>query len=599
MRVGAIVRVALHGRRVRGWVVADDVESEVDVEHAAAGPRRRVGRAAGTGRRAHGVGRAPLLRLARRAAAQRVAAEPRRARHRRGAPDSPAVPDAWPDAGSDTERDALALAAGVRDAPVAALRWPPLARPPAARRAVAGAATDRVSSSSPTRRVDGRSSTGCGAPGRAPCSCTPTCPTRSAPARGRRAAAGRVVVVGGRIAAFAPVPDLQCAIVVDDSDAALQEERTPTWHARELLAERARRAGARFAVVLGGAERRGRGARGRGARAAAARSKPRVGRGSRSSTGARSLPASGCSPNGWRGRCATRATPALRRSACSIGGAGSACSRARPAGASCAGTATARRCGTSPADAPAAIGSVPAPRPDVCPHCGGTRLRVLRSGITRVREELAALLPGATRGRGRRRHRPRSPTSDGRRARRHRGGAAAGGGPPAASGRSSRSSTSTRSCSRRGRAPRSRRCGWSCGRPGSSPGTIVRRPACCCRPRLPDHEVVRAAVTGDPALVAEAERARRRALGFPPFGGLAEISGAIAAVDAAAATLRRAIRAVTVLGPDRKGETARPLRAGDADPDAVADRASPAGRSTRGLAPLGRLHVAVDPATRI
>src|SRR5204863_4233692 len=63
------------------------------------------------------------------------------------------------------------------------------------------------------------------------------------------AAAGRVIVVGGRIAAFAPVPDLRAAVVVDDSDEALQEERTPTWHAREVLAERARRAGARFAVV--------------------------------------------------------------------------------------------------------------------------------------------------------------------------------------------------------------------------------------------------------------------------------------------------------------------------------------------------------------
>src|SRR5262249_53228805 len=30
--VGAIVRVPLHGRRVRGWVVADDVEPESDVQ---------------------------------------------------------------------------------------------------------------------------------------------------------------------------------------------------------------------------------------------------------------------------------------------------------------------------------------------------------------------------------------------------------------------------------------------------------------------------------------------------------------------------------------------------------------------------------------
>ncbi len=31
----------------------------------------------------------------------------------------------------------------------------------------------------------------------------------------------------------------------------------------------------------------------------------------------------------------------------------------------------------------------------LCPSCGGTRLRVLRVGVTRVGEELAALLPGA------------------------------------------------------------------------------------------------------------------------------------------------------------------------------------------------------------
>jgi len=30
VRVGAIVRVPLHGRRVRGWVVADSVTSETE-----------------------------------------------------------------------------------------------------------------------------------------------------------------------------------------------------------------------------------------------------------------------------------------------------------------------------------------------------------------------------------------------------------------------------------------------------------------------------------------------------------------------------------------------------------------------------------------
>ena len=35
-----------------------------------------------------------------------------------------------------------------------------------------------------------------------------------------------------------------------------------------------------------------------------------------------------------------------------------------------------------------------AERPAICPACGAARLRVLRTGVTRVGEELAALLPG-------------------------------------------------------------------------------------------------------------------------------------------------------------------------------------------------------------
>ena len=37
--------------------------------------------------------------------------------------------------------------------------------------------------------------------------------------------------MGGRSAAFAPVPDLECAVLLDEGDEALQEERSPTWHA--------------------------------------------------------------------------------------------------------------------------------------------------------------------------------------------------------------------------------------------------------------------------------------------------------------------------------------------------------------------------------
>lgn len=64
-----------------------------------------------------------------------------------------------------------------------------------------------------------------------------------------QARGGVDVVVGGRSAAFAPCPDLAVALVLDEHDEALQEERTPTWHARDVLAERARRAGAAFVAV--------------------------------------------------------------------------------------------------------------------------------------------------------------------------------------------------------------------------------------------------------------------------------------------------------------------------------------------------------------
>lgn len=63
-----------------------------------------------------------------------------------------------------------------------------------------------------------------------------------------QARGGADVVIGARAAAFAPCPDLRVALVLDEHDEGLQEERTPTWHAREVVIERCRRADA--AVVL-------------------------------------------------------------------------------------------------------------------------------------------------------------------------------------------------------------------------------------------------------------------------------------------------------------------------------------------------------------
>ncbi len=64
------------------------------------------------------------------------------------------------------------------------------------------------------------------------------------------AAAGGVdVVVGARAAAWGPCTGLAAAVLLDEHDEALQEERSPTWHARDVLAERTRRAGAPLLLV--------------------------------------------------------------------------------------------------------------------------------------------------------------------------------------------------------------------------------------------------------------------------------------------------------------------------------------------------------------
>ena len=49
----------------------------------------------------------------------------------------------------------------------------------------------------------------------------------NAPAPGPRRDAGACVVVGGRTAVWAPVPDLAAVVVLDEGDEALQEERVP------------------------------------------------------------------------------------------------------------------------------------------------------------------------------------------------------------------------------------------------------------------------------------------------------------------------------------------------------------------------------------
>ena len=99
---------------------------------------------------------------------------------------------------------------------------------------------------------------------------------------------------------------------------------------------------------------------------------------------------------------------------------------------------------------------------------------------------------------------------------------------------------------------------------------------------VPRHEVVQAALHGDPTRVSEAEAVRRALLGFPPTTALAEVSGAAAAafVDGLGTPL-----GLEVLGPsDGRWLVRAPDHATLCDALAAAPR------------PPGRLRVAVDPA---
>jgi primosomal protein N' (replication factor Y) len=109
--------------------------------------------------------------------------------------------------------------------------------------------------------------------------------------------------------------------------------------------------------------------------------------------------------------------------------------------------------------------------------------------------------------------------------------------------------------------------------------------------RVPEHDVIEAALAADPTIVADAERARRRVLGFPPFGGLAELSGAPDAVDVACEALRT-VDMVRVLGPIAVGTSSRALvqvESADALCDALAAVDLTPAREH------GRLRIDVDP----
>jgi primosomal protein N' (replication factor Y) len=565
--VGTVVRVGLAGRRVRGWVVADGVEPEAAPERlrpllaaVSAGPPPDVVELIAWAAWRFAGPRLPLLR---------AASPPAIVPPARPVPASPAVA---PDVSLDAE--AMALAAGAAGRPVAIARWPPAADPaglvaaflPASGSSIVVVADARVDRVAVRLARDGWPVVPLLAQGR---------PLERARAwdRARR---GGCVVVGGRSAVLAPVPDLAAGIVLDEGSEALKEERSPLWHARDLALERARRAGARVVLVspAPSLEALAAGRLVRPSRSAEREGWPIVevvdrrreapGLGLFSSR----LVAAARSALESDGRvvCVLNRRGRARLLACTACGELARCERCRAAVGESQGKAAVLAC--------SACGRT---RPRLCARCGDARLKILRAGVARAGEELAALLPraGVASVDAATTKLPGEPVVIGTEAVLHRVESA--------------SLVAFVDFDQELLAPRFRageQALWLLVRAARLVGPRRAGGRLVVQTRLPRHEVLEAAVRADPGVLAAAEDPRRRMLRLPPYAALARLTGEPSALEAAAGALRRA-RAEVAGVPAGAGLLVRA-----ATPDRLAAALAEALPPARAA---GRLRAEVDP----
>ena len=389
--------------------------------------------------------------------------------------------------------------------------------------------------------------------------------------------AGACIVVGGRTAVWAPVPDLARIVLVDEADEALEEERAPTWNARDVAIERVRRAGATIRVttpaptidvIVALDEQPASDARVPWGRVAVVDTRDEQ-PGQALLTGVLADELRRIRDSDRRSICVLNRKGRARLLACRTCGELARCERCGATVRQDDDGLTCSRCGTV--------------RPPVCLHCHGTRFRAVRPGVGSVRDDLAALLPRATVAAvdATTELVPDADILIGTEAVLHR----------APAGRAV-GLVAFLDLDQELLAPRARAAEqalWLLVRAVRLLGPRTAKGVLLLQTRLPEHEVVLAARRGEPLVVADAERARRRVLGWPPFGGVAELSGDAVAVGAACDALRGVVT-VTVLGPVDDGQRAL-VRAATVDDlcDALALPAVEAAHA------LGRLRVDVDP----
>ncbi|MFZ4431703.1 MAG: hypothetical protein ACOYOQ_00750 [Microthrixaceae bacterium] len=393
------------------------------------------------------------------------------------------------------------------------------------------------------------------------------------------AAAAGATVVGGRGAVFAPAPALRSIVVIDEHDERLQNEASPTWHARELAIERARRAGVPCLLVspVPSLEARRAAASGPVVDRAAFRSgwpTVRVVDRREEDRGRSGLFAPALVEQirltldaGERVVCVLNRTGRARLLACRTCGGLLDCELC---GATVrqddAGELVCARCDTR--------------RPRVCRACGSTATANLRPGVSTVREQLEALVREPVCSlTGGERPGPSDPALD--RAR-------VVVGTEAVLHRVDRAGlVAFLEFDAELLAPRYRAAeqalalvvaaGRLTGGRGRSLGSVL------LQTRAPEHPVVRASVRADPDELAEAEWDRRVALADPPAATLAVVGREAAPEFMVRLELPAGVEQV---GPDERGRWV--LRSERAEP--LLDALAAVER------PPGRLRLWVDPA---
>ncbi|HUY65230.1 MAG TPA: hypothetical protein VMV06_00295 [Acidimicrobiales bacterium] len=397
-------------------------------------------------------------------------------------------------------------------------------------------------------------------------------PVALMPDRWEQAASGGSLVVGTRAAAWAPIPRLRAAVVMDAHDEAYREERSPTWSAVDVVIERGRRDGAVVLLVSPCPPVSLTGTRTpvTTSRAVERRGWPTIEIVDRTHDDPRTglfserlarLLHSVLARSDGRVVCILNRTGRTRLLACTQCGALARCARCGGAVAQleAGGPLRCRRCDET--------------RPAVCAECDSTRLKSLRIGVTRATEELSALAGVAaveiTSG---------SDPAAGTGARLVVGTEAALHRVPGAD------AVAFLDIDQHLLAPR-----FGAGeetlallaRAARLVGTRDGGGRVVAQTRIPDHEVLQAAARADPGLLAVPELALREALGLPPFGALAVLRGPGGATFAEGMQALSGI-AVSMVDADRWL-----VRAPDHGSlcDALADVPRPA----------GRLRIEVDP----